>query len=89
MPVGEVHLRLGVPAPGVLVAPSQPPAPLPPGDGNQGGDEGGEEVADSGGQGEGVTVVFHQGGVLLLRVDLGQIAWDILNLNREGAVPTT
>ena len=77
MPVGEVHLRLRlwVPAPaGVLVAPSQPPAPLSPGDGNQGGDEGGEEVADSGGQGEGVTVVIHQGGVLLLSVDLGQIA---------------
>ena len=76
MPVGEVHLRLRlrVPSPGVLVAPSQPPAPLSPGDGNQGGDEGGEEVADSGGQGEGVAVVIHQGGVLLLRVDLGQIA---------------
>ena len=39
MPVGEVHLSLGqrVPAPGlggVLVAPSQPPALLSPGDGN-------------------------------------------------------
>ena len=79
MPVGEVHLSLGqrVPAPGlagVLVAPSQPKALLSPGDGNQGGDEGGEEVADSGGQGEGVTVVFHQGGVLLLSVDLCEVA---------------
>ena len=55
---GHLSLRLGVPPPGVLlVTPPQPPALLSPGDGDQGGDEGGEEVTHRGGQGEGVTVV--------------------------------
>ena len=80
MPVGEGHLHpgLGVPAPdlaGVLVTPAQPPALLSPGDGDQGGDEGGEQVTHRGGQGEGVAVVLHQGGVFLTRVDLSQVAW--------------
>ena len=79
MPVGEVHLCLGtlIPGPGlagVLVPPTQPPPLLSPGDGDQGGDQGGEEVTHRGGQGEGVTVVIHQGSVLLLRVDLSQVA---------------
>ena len=44
---GHLSLRLGVPPPGVLlVTPAQPPALLSPGDGDQGGDEGGEEVTN-------------------------------------------
>ena len=80
MPGSEAQLSpwLGVPAPGeagLLVTPPQPPPLLSPGHRDQRGYEGGEEVADRGGQGEGVAVVVQQGGLLLLRVYLGQIAW--------------